>query len=254
VSADPGRRTSARQRIAERRAAEAAAQAAALRRRRTLVGGIVAAVLVVVAVVVVVVVQTQRTATPAAADAPAGTTDGGTAFALGPDDAPVTVDVYEDFLCPYCAAFETAAGDTLEELAADGTVRVRYHPLAFLDRASTDDYSTRALNAAAVVADAAGTQAFLAFHDALFAEQPAEGGPGLPDDRLVELAAQAGAAGGDVEAGIRGLRFADWTERVTDDASRDGVTGTPTVLVDGDPLPAGQLTAEGVRAAVAAAP
>ncbi|SHF84191.1 DsbA family protein [Geodermatophilus nigrescens] len=246
---DP-RRTSARRRIAERRAAEAAARAAALRRRRTVVGGVVAAVLVLVAVVVVVVVQTQRTQTSPAAAVPAGTTDGGTAVALGPDDAPVTVDVYEDPLCPYCARIEAAAGDTLEQLAADGAVQVRYRTIAFLDRASTDDYSTRALNAAGVVVDAAGVEAWLRFHDALFAEQPAEGGPGLDDDRLVELAAQAGATGAEVERGIRDLRFADWTEQVTDAASRAGVTGTPTVLVDGEPLPAEELTAEGVRAAV----
>ncbi|MGY1651930.1 DsbA family protein [Geodermatophilus sp. SYSU D01119] len=247
------RRSTARQRIAERRAAEAAARAAATRRRRTVVGGVVAAVLVVVAVVVVVVVQTQRTQTSPAAATPAGTTVGGTAVALGPGDAPVTVDVYEDFLCPYCADLEAAAGDTLEELAADGSAQVRYRTIAFLDRASTDDYSTRALNAAAVVLDAAGPEAWLRFHDALFAGQPAEGGPGLDDDRLVELAAQAGAGGPEVERGIRDLRFADWTEQVTDAASRAGVTGTPTVLVDGEPLSADELTADGVRAAVAAA-
>jgi protein-disulfide isomerase len=248
-----GRRGSARERAAARRAAEEAARAAARRRRRTLGGGVVAAVLVVVAVVAVVLVQSQRTATSPAAPTPSGTTDGGAAFALGPDQAPVTVDVYEDFLCPYCAEFEAAAGGTLEQLAADGAVRLRHHPIAFLDRASTDDYSTRALNAAAVVADAAGTGAFLAFSDLLFAEQPAEGGPGLPDDRLVELAVQAGASGEDVERGIRELRYGDWTQRVTDAASRAGITGTPTVLVDGEPLPGGALTAQGVRDAVEAA-
>ena len=45
-------------------------------------------------------------------------------------------------------------------------------------RARTTQYSTRALNAAAAVVDAAGPDAFQTFHDLLFANQPAEGGVG----------------------------------------------------------------------------
>ena len=245
------KREAARRRIAEKRAAEERARGQERRRRRAVVGGVVAAVVVMVAVVVVIVVQSARTSTSPDAAVPANTVDGGTAFAVGPADAPVTVDVYEDFLCPACRQFEATAGATLAELTADGTAQVRYHPIAILDRASTDAYSTRALNAAAAVADAAGTEAFLDFHDALFAEQPAEGGPGLTDARLVELAAEAGATGPDVEEAITGLVYEDWTREVTDAASRAGVSGTPTVLIDGAPLQ--DRSAEGLRAAVAAA-
>ena len=250
MSAESKRET-ARRRIAEKRAAEQRARAQERRRRQAVVGGVVAAVVVVVAVIVVIVVQSARTSSSPDAAVPANTVDGGTAFAVGPADAPVTVDVYEDFLCPACRQFEATTGDTLAALAADGTAQVRYHPIAILDRASTDDYSTRALNAAAVVADAAGTEAFLAFHDALFAEQPAEGGPGLTDERLGELAAEAGASGADVEEALTGLTYEDWTREVTDAAGRAGVTGTPTVLVDGATLQ--DRTPAGLRAAVEAA-
>jgi protein-disulfide isomerase len=242
------RKTSTRERARERAAERRAAEERARRRRRTVVGGVVAAVLVLLAVVVVIVVQTQRTSTSADAPAPAGTAAGGTAFPVGADDAPVTVDVYEDFLCPVCRSFEDAAGETLAGLVDDGTVRVRYRPIAFLDRASTDEYSTRALNAAAVVFAAAGPDGFRTFHEALFAEQPAEGGPGLGDDRLVELAAEAGASGDAVAGDITGLRYGDWTRTVTDAASQAGITGTPTVLVDGERL--ADLTAEGLADAV----
>ena len=80
-----------------------------------------------------------------------------------------------------------------------------------------------------------GGDAFLAFHAELFAAQPDEGGPGLPDGELVDLAARAGAGGADVAADIRDLRFAapPWG---TDLVSRGGMTGTSTVLVDGTPL------------------
>ena len=247
------KRAGARERIEAKRAAEAAARARAQRRRRTVVGGVVAAVVVLVALVVVIVVQTQRTSTSDAAAAPANTVDGGAAFRVGQADAPVTVDLYEDFLCPTCKAVEDLSGDTLAELVADGTIAIDYRPVAILDRASADAYSTRALNAAAVVADAAGVEAFVEFHGLLFANQPAEGGPGLSDDELIDLAGQAGASGPEVETGIRDLVYEEWTKKVTDEASKEGLQGTPTIRVDGEPLELENATPDGIRAAVAAA-
>jgi protein-disulfide isomerase len=247
------KRVTARQRIAAKRAAEEAARARAERRRRAVLGGVAAAVVLAVVVVIVILVQSQRTATSADAAVPAGTTEDGTAVPVGDSGAPVVVDVYEDFQCPACAQLESIAGPTFAQLVDDGRIVLRYRPIAFLDQASTTDYSTRALNAAGVVLDAAGPDAFLSFHDALFAEQPPEGGAGLSDDRLAELAAEAGADGSAVEQDIRELRFEDWTAQVTDAASRAGVTGTPTVLVDGERLDPAQLSPEGIEAAVTAA-
>ena len=249
MPADTTRRTN-RERLAARRAAEAAARARAERRRRSVIGGVAAAAVVVVALVVVIVIQTARTSTSADAAAPANTVDG-TVIAVGSADAPVTVDVYEDFQCPNCKAFEDESGATLDQLVADGTVQARYHGMAFLDTNANDQYSTRALNAAAVVLATAGPDAFQTFHDLLFANQPAEGGSGLSDEQLVEFAGQAGATGSTVELGIRDLTYGDWVKTATDQASKDGVTGTPTVFVDGAKL--ADLSAAGLTAAVTAA-
>jgi protein-disulfide isomerase len=212
------------------------------------------AAVLVVAIVVAILVQDARTGTTGAdAAGPRNTAlgTGGAGFAVGSSTAPVTLDVYEDFLCPVCRQFEAEAGGTIARLVAEGTVQVRYRPIAILDRLSTDDYSTRALNAAAVVADAAGTDAFLAFHDGLFADQPAEGGPGLADQQLVALATRAGAGGSGVATGVSDLRFGTWSARVTDQASRRGISATPTVLVDGTPL--ADRSPSGLVAAVRAA-
>ena len=249
MPADTTRRTK-RERLAARRAAEAAARARAERRRRSVIGGVAAAAVVVVALVVVIVIQMARTSTSADAAAPANTVDG-TVIAVGSADAPVTVDVYEDFQCPNCKAFEDESGATLDQLVADGTVQARYHGMAFLDTNANDQYSTRALNAAAVVLATAGPDAFQTFHDLLFANQPAEGGSGLSDEQLVEFAGQAGATGSTVELGIRDLTYGDWVKTATDQASKDGVTGTPTVFVDGAKL--ADLSAPGLAAAVTAA-
>jgi protein-disulfide isomerase len=229
--------------------AEAARREA--RRRSILVTGVVAAVLAAVVGVFVLVTTLQREAGTSGTATPANAAAG--SVAVGRADAPVTVVAYEDFQCPACKSFEDANGDQLARWVADGSVRVEYRPIAFLDRASTDDYSTRALNAAATVLDLA-PGGFRQFHDALFAEQPAEGGPGLTDARLLELAVAAGAPREQAEAAIDGLRYESWTAKVTEDASKAGVNSTPTVIVDGTTLadhsPA--AVAAAVRSALAA--
>ncbi len=216
-------------------------------------GGVLAAVLVLVAVVAVFLVQSARTSTSSTAPVPAGTAAGTsqTAFAVGPADAPVTVDLYEDYQCPNCKAFEDSTGATLDQLVTAGTVRVIYHGMAFLDTSENDDYSTRALNAAAVVASTAGPDALQTFHDLLYANQPPEGGSGLTDDQLIRYAQQAGATGEGVAADITGVTYRDWTATATDQASKDGVTGTPTVFVGGQKL--ADLSPAGLSAAVTAA-
>jgi protein-disulfide isomerase len=190
-----------------------------------------------------VAVQASRNSTDGTTATPSGLVEG--SVQVGATSAPVTVTVYEDYLCPACREAEEQLGATLDSLVEQGAIRLQYRPMAFLDRASTDRYSTRALNAVACVVDSA-PQSFPTMHSSLFAAQPAEGGAGIADGRLVELAAQAGA--GDQSDCIGDLRFQDWTRRMTDQASRDGVVGTPTYLVDGTPLP--ERTPEALRAAV----
>jgi protein-disulfide isomerase len=65
----------------------------------------------------------------------------------------VRVDAYIDFLCPYSRKFELSSGPTLASLAADRLASIAYHPMNFLDEASTTSYSTRAAAASGCAAD-----------------------------------------------------------------------------------------------------
>lgn len=197
-----------------------------------------------------IAVQSQRGVPDGPAAVPAGAVDG-TGFVVGSETAPVTVEVYEDFQCPACRAFEQTSGPVLDSLVDAGTARVIYRPIAFLDRASTTRYSTRALNAAACAADAG---AFTSIHQRLWTVQPPEGTPGLSDEELIRLGADSGADGADYARCVRDLRYQPWTRQVTDEASKRGINATPTVLVNGQALQA--PTPDTVRAAIenAAAP
>jgi len=222
------------QRAAERAAAIRREDARRQRRRRTVVVGAAVFGVLTVIVGIALVVQSTRDTTGQATTPPNGVvaTFG---IPLGRDAAPVTVEVYEDFMCPFCGQFEAAAGKVLKEYAASGGVQVQYKAVAYLDRFSNgSDYSTRAMNAVGVVLDEAGREAALAMHDALYANQPAEDTTGLSDDELVDLAGAAGADPTVVEGPIKDRKFEQWVTNANDEANKNGVTGTPTVLVDGE--------------------
>ena len=236
------RRAGRTQRAAATR--EAARRAERRRRQRT-IAMITALVLLVAGGIAV---QAARSTSDGPSGTPAGTLADGFGVPLGAKDAPVTVEVYEDFLCPACEQFERAAGAELREMAAEGRVRVVYRPLAFLDGYSTTRYSTRALNAAGCALEAGR---FPEMHDALFGAQPPEGGPGLTDSRLIALGTQAGVTGGDFDECVRDLHFERWTQQATEAASKAGVNRTPSVAVDGEWLSEPSLTT--LREAVAAA-
>ncbi|HEX8498550.1 MAG TPA: thioredoxin domain-containing protein, partial [Actinomycetales bacterium] len=179
---------------------------------------------------------------------PAGTTGAQSqSFVVGKATAPVTVTVYEDFQCPACRDFESLSGATLAGFVADGTVKVEYRPVAILDRFSSTEYSSRALNAAGCVI-AAAPQQFTRFHSLLFANQPAESSAGLDDARLTALGQQVGARIGTC---VTDQTYSGWAARVTDQASKDGLAGTPTVQVDG--VPVASPTPEALTAAIRAA-
>jgi protein-disulfide isomerase len=55
------------------------------------------------------------------------------------------LDVYEDFQCPICDAFEKANGASVQKLARRGRVRDDYHPFTiFLGEQPAQDNSVRA--------------------------------------------------------------------------------------------------------------
>ena len=84
-------------------------------------------------------------------DYPAGATPTGDGIVVG--TGPVTVDMYIDFLCPFCRRFELAAGPTLGGMVGDGLISAVYHPMSFLDAASTTRYSSRAGSASGCASD-----------------------------------------------------------------------------------------------------
>lgn len=156
---------------------------------------------------------------------------------VGEDDAPTTLTIYEDMICPFCGQFERGTRDAVKDGVEAGRVKVEYHVLGMLDTYSTNEYSTRAANALVATYDLAGEDAFLALKADLFDNQPAEGGPGFEDDELIAMAVDAGADEGEISDAINDKAYGQWVVDGTDAASKDGINSTPTVLIDGEPAP-----------------
>jgi protein-disulfide isomerase len=170
---------------------------------------------------------------------------------VGKSSAPTTIKLYEDFQCPICNDLEKVAGAKVRQAIADGKIKVDYHMVSFLDRSSTTNYSSRALNAAMAVLSTAGPDAFLKFHQIAYENQPAEGTAGVPDSTLVQWAVQAGAQEADVKPLIDGNVYHQWTVNATDAMSQDGVTGTPTIFINGKNQGADlQVAAQNLLAAI----
>jgi len=175
--------------------------------------------------------------------------------------APVTVDVFEDFQCPICLQFEQSAHtDVAAKIKAD-QIQVRYHMMAFLDSASSGNrYSSRAANAALCASDV-NVDTFAKYHDILYGKdtsgkqvQPEENANGRTDTQLIGYARQAGITGDNLttfQTCVNTEQHKALVEAITENASKRGVSGTPTVMVAGKKL--GTVDKASLDAAIAAA-
>lgn len=244
----------ARARTREMQAAREAEAQRLKKRQRVLlgVGGIVILALLAAIVFVVVRAATSDDGGNAGGGTPPANVSAGGAIPVGAEDAPTTLEIYFDYMCPACGQFEAANGDDIERLVEAGDVKVELRPISFLDRTSNGTrYSTRSANAVATVADAAPERVW-PFHAALYESQPEEGTDGLSDDQVADIAEEAGVPA-DVIARFDDLEFEGWVADVTQEAFDAGVEGTPTVKIDGEVWEGDLYTPGALAEAIAAA-
>jgi protein-disulfide isomerase len=173
-----------------------------------------------------------------AADYPV-TRDGGVVV-VGQSSAKVTIDVYEDFLCPVCHQFEETYGADMEKHVTDGTVQLRYHMLPMLnERSDPAGYSMDSANAGLCSADAG---MFPAYHKNLFDNQPEEGSRGWDDQQLAKLGTDLGIKSADFTTCVTSGKYDSLVQQDWDEVQQatylqqdfgDGQKGfgTPTIAV-----------------------
>ncbi len=132
----------------------------------------------------------------------------------------VTVVLYGDYLCPYCRRLRLVL-DRLRQAMGDR--------LAYVFRHFPNERANPGAEFASRAAEAADRQgAFWRMHDALYAREPP-----LTQAHVREIARSLGL---DMDRFEQDLERDDVRERVDEDlrdGRRNGVTGTPTMFVDG---------------------
>ena len=148
---------------------------------------------------------------------------------LGDEDAPVTMIEYSDFQCPFCGKF---ARDTepklVEKYVKDGTLRIEWRDFPYLGQESAN---------AAFAARAAQEQGkFWEYHDLLYENQESANSGAFSDEKLLALAREAGLDLERFEADMKSGKFEGAVAADFEEGQREGVTGTPTFVINGDAL------------------
>ncbi|HEV3172990.1 MAG TPA: thioredoxin domain-containing protein [Actinocrinis sp.] len=260
MTANHDRKPGAQRRAEQLRAAQ---QAKTRRKRLMVIYGSVLGVIAVAVVIALIVANASAPKTPTAV--PAGTvadTTGGLAAAdamavpLGQANAPVQLTVYEDFRCSVCGQFEATYQAAYKPLIASGTLRLLIHPVNLIDNnLSGTSGSVHAGNAAGCAQDAGK---FEAYHDVLYANQPAESDDLFASDQtLIAFAKQVpGLDTPTFESCVTSGRYDAWVRKNFADLTQvtNNQPGTPTFFANGKPftLPSGS-TAAAAQAAFTAA-
>lgn len=160
------------------------------------------------------------------------------------------VEIFFDPMCPGCGALERTLGEVLLSLVNDGVIDLYMVPTSFLDRASTDQYSTRAVNALITVANES-PEHMMGFIQAIYTTgiQPEEGNAykSVTDDKLVSIAKAVGVPE-EKALMIKNRSYVDWiaTHTTKSIARKDlfpkGDFSTPAVFVGGSVNAAGEVT------------
>jgi protein-disulfide isomerase len=194
----------------------------------------VASGLALVAAVILIVALGQQSAAPASAD-PIGPTGAypsnlANGSVLSRPDAPVTLEVWSDFQCPFCGQFaRTYLPRLVTDFVVRGQLRIVAHDVDFVGRGDQNE----SVDAAVAASCAADQNRYWELHDVIFANQNGENEGAFSRARLAQMAAKT-----DIDVAAWDNCRADpgratTVARTTADALAAGIDSTPTLVLNG---------------------
>jgi hypothetical protein len=176
------------------------------------------------------------------------------------NDVP-TVEVFMDPLCPGCKLFLQQMDSTLKTMVAAGQINLSVHPVAFLDRLSTDDYSSRTAEAIAYITDHDSNPEHLMnflqnIYSSDFMPRELPNYKPVSNDSLLDQAIKAGVPEPVARKAFSG-EFKEWVDRSNDYTKRRkdlmaksgklaGRVATPSIVCNGQLVDINKLSDEGL--------
>lgn len=136
-----------------------------------------------------------------------------------------TVDLWEDFQCPVCKAFESTNGTYISNLINQKKAKVIFHMLSFIG-----PESVLAANAGACAAD---EKKFLPFHAFLYATQGSENTGVWSNTALIAAGAAIGISDSKFTDCVNNGTYSKWVTNIANDGTTKKINATPTVFVNG---------------------
>ncbi|MFF4170332.1 DsbA family protein [Streptomyces sp. NPDC001744] len=164
----------------------------------------------------------------------------GTTVVIGSPSAAKTLELYEDSRCPVCATFEQSVGSTIEKDVQAGKYKIRYVGATFIDNAAPGEGSKNALSALGAALDVS-PEAFLKYKAALYSAKfhPEENEDKFAEDSyLLEVADSVPALKNNAafKKHVEDGTFDAWAMKMSKTFDDSGVTGTPSLRMDGKPV------------------
>ena len=149
---------------------------------------------------------------------------------LGDPQAPVTVQVWEDFRCPACAAFNQRIKPGLvEDYIAGGDVKLEFHHFPL------QQHEPGASMAAQASECAADQGLFWSYHDRIF-QETSSGPSAFIAERLIDYAVELKMDQDSFTQCLMNQTHLSIVVESLQSARAAGHNSTPTVLVDGIPI------------------
>ncbi len=137
----------------------------------------------------------------------------------GPDNAPVTIAVFDDFQCPYCARLAPVLDELLERYP--DTVRLVFKNFPLRNHTEA--------RPAALAALAAGEQGkFWPYHDLVFANFKT-----LKDQSYISFATELGLDMERFDSDRRSEKLQNMINADIEEGNQAGVRGTPSIFING---------------------
>ncbi|WP_392968383.1 thioredoxin domain-containing protein [Streptomyces sp. LN245] len=224
-------------------------------KRQAIVAGSLVAVLAIAGGIGYAVVQNNKPSQweAVASDkvvAPANTTGkDGTTVVIGKSTAKKTLKLYEDPRCPICATFEQTVGSTVTKDLDAGKYKIQYIGGTFLDGDSDDkgkiqigsrgEGSKNAMSAMGAALNVS-QEAFLEYKSALYSAKyhPDETTDKFKsDDYLIKVANTVDALKNNTtfQNAVKNGTYDAWALAMSEtwNTNKDGVNGTPSLVMDG---------------------